>query len=98
MLFGCFFENSSHGNLLSKKMDFGNSINNSDLVNHCSSHNSDCSATETECNICHSAHCVYIATPGIHVSFIKANPIVSLKAPQSYYFSYLSVLLRPPIS
>lgn len=98
MLFGCFFENSSYVDLLSTKSSFYTSINQSDLDNHCSSHSNDCDSNETECNICHSAHCVYIGTPSISANFVKISHEPLLKEPKLYYFSYISILLRPPIS
>lgn len=98
MLFGCILEKPAVGVLLSSRSLNHASITQADAVNHCSSHNNDCNSSETECNVCHSAHCFYVPSPLLLVSFVKADQAISLKEPKSYQFSYSTVLLRPPIS
>lgn len=98
MLLACVFEKTSYADALPLGTSSDFSINSSDLSNHCSSHDSDCSSTDTECNICHSTHCVYIEKAFVSVHFLEINQVPLLKELKLYYFSYLSILLRPPIS
>lgn len=92
------FEKTSYADVLYLGATSDFSISSSDLNNHCSSHDMDCNSTEAECNICPSTHCVYIETSHILVNFLETNQTLLLKVPKLYYFSYLSILLRPPIS
>lgn len=98
MLFGYFFENVSKAAVLSSEINIHAIVDSSDFDNHCSNHNSDCDSTETECHVCHSAHSVYIGATIVIVDFFKLEHVPLLKKSELYYFSYLSTLLRPPIS
>lgn len=98
MLLGFVFEKTSYADALALGAGSDFSVSSSDLSNHCSSHDTDCDSNGTECNICHSAHCVYIETAFVSVHFLEINQVPLLKEPRLYYFSYLSILLRPPIS
>lgn len=98
MLIGYFFEKSSYGTVLSFSVKSQIALNQSAAENHCSSHSNNCDSNDTECNVCHSFHSGYIATPLISVKFIEAVHTLLLKDPKSYYFTFSSILLRPPIS
>lgn len=98
LLFGSFLEKDSFGSVSSSTKNSTIASQQSDVGNNCASHSNNCDSSDTECHVCHSFHCGYVATSFVSVKFIETVNTSLLMDLTPYYYNYSSILLRPPIS